>query len=290
MFKGCMTALVTPMKEGGVDERALRSLVDWQIENGIHGLVPCGTTGESATLDYEEHQKVTEIVIEQAGGRVPVIAGSGSNSTWEAVKLTRHAKEAGAHAALLITPYYNKPTQEGLFRHFQAIAKEVDIPVILYNVPGRTGVNLAPETVGRLSKIDNVVGIKDAANDIKQTIDTMDACHGDITVLSGDDFATLAIMAVGGKGAISVSSNLVPGLGAEMANAWERGDSGRAARIQHKIHELNRCMFLETNPIPVKWGVHRMGMCGEEIRLPLTPLDAKHRPRLEAAMKELELI
>ncbi len=290
MFSGAMTALVTPMKDGKVDEGALRDLVDWQIGQGIHGLVPCGTTGESATLDYEEHDRVTKVVIEQADKRVPVIAGTGSNSTWEAIKLTRHAAEAGADAALLITPYYNKPTQEGLFQHYQAVAKEVDIPLFPYNVPGRTGVDLAPATMGRLVKIENIVGIKDASNNIKQTLDTLDACNGDVAVLSGEDFATLAILSVGGRGAISVSANLVPSMQAKLYTLWDKNQGKEAGKLQCRLHELNRCMFLETNPIPVKWGAHLMGKCSQEIRLPLTPLDQKHRPRLEKAMKDLELL
>lgn len=290
MFKGIMTALVTPLRDGRVDEDSLRKLVDWQIQGGAHGLVPCGTTGESATLDHEEHEHVIDVVIDQAGGRVPVVAGTGSNSTWEAIKLTSHARKAGAAAALLITPYYNRPTQEGLYRHFEQVAKEVDIPVVLYNVPSRTGVNMLPETVARLARIENVVALKDAAGNVKQTLDTITACDGKIEILSGDDFANLAIWSVGGSGAISVTSNVAPGLVAESYNAWERGDCERAAQLQRKLHELNCCMFLETNPIPVKWAVHMLGLCGEEIRLPMIPLDPNHRPRLEKAMKDLGLI
>lgn len=290
MIQGTMTALITPLKNDAIDEDALRLLVDWQIDSGIHGLVPSGTTGESATLSHEEHEEVFKIVIEQVNGRVPVIAGTGSNSTWEAIKLTKDAARAGANATLQVTPYYNKPTQEGLYRHFASVAKEVDIPVILYNVPSRTAVNLLPETVARLVKIDNIIGLKDAAGNIKQTLDTIDACNGDITILSGDDFANLAILSVGGKGAISVSANIVPGLSAELFNAWDRGDKEKAKEIQHKLHPLNNAMFLETNPIPVKWAAFRMGLCTDEIRLPLTPLSEAQRPRLEKVMKDMELI
>jgi 4-hydroxy-tetrahydrodipicolinate synthase len=290
MFEGIMTALITPLRDGRVDEEALRRLVDWQVESGVHGLVPCGTTGESATLSHEEHERVIDVVIEQAAGRVPVIAGTGSNSTWETLNLTRHAAGAGASAALLITPYYNRPTQEGLYRHFEAVAKEVDIPIVLYNVPSRTGVNLEPKTVGRLCKIDNVVGLKDAGPGIKQTLDTIDACGGEIAILSGDDFSNLAILAVGGRGAISVSSNVAPRLGAEVYNAWDRGDCDRARQLQQKLHPLNQCMFVETNPIPAKWAVHRLGMCADEVRLPLTPLSEEFRPRVEAAMEKLGLL
>lgn len=290
MFKGSMTAMITPFLNGGIDEKALRRLADFQIQQGIHGLVPCGTTGEAATLSHEEHNRVIDIVVDEAAGRVPVIAGTGSNSTEEAIELTRHAKESGAQAALLITPYYNRPSQEGLYRHFAAVAEAVELPLILYNVPSRTGVNLLPETVARLSRLENIVGLKDAAGNIKQTLDTLAAVEGRLDIFTGDDFGYLSLLAVGGRGGICVLSNLVPGLMAELYNAWERGEAGEAARLQLKLHPLNHCMYLETNPIPVKWAAHRMGLCGEEIRLPLTPLAEKLRPELEAEMKKLGLI
>ena len=289
MFKGVLTAMITPMRDGKIDEPALRRFVDWQIQSGIHGLVPCGTTGESATLSYEEHERANAIVIEQAAGRVPILAGTGSNSTWETIELTRHAAKAGATASLLITPYYNRPTQEGLYQHFKTVAAAVDLPLVLYNVPSRTGVNLAPETMGRLAKIENIIGLKDAAGNIKQTLDTIGECGGKVEILSGDDFANLAIWACGGVGAISVTSDVAPGLVAESWNAWDRGDVERARQLQQKLHHLNCCMFIETNPIPVKWAAHRLGLCTAEIRLPLTALDEKLRPKLEAAMAELGL-
>ena len=290
MFEGMMTALITPMKDKHPEEPALRRLVDWQIGQGIQGLVPCGTTGESATLSYSEHERVVEVVIEQAAGRVPVIAGTGSNSTWETIELTRHAAQAGADAALLITPYYNRPSQEGLYQHFVEVAKAVDLPLFLYNVPSRTGVNLSPETTGRLSQVDNIVGLKDAAGNLKQTLDTLEACRDDFILLSGDDFANLSLLAIGGKGAISVTANAAPALCAELQNAWESGDRDRARQLQRRLHRLNHCMFLETNPIPVKWAMHRLGFCGEEIRLPLTPLAESLRPQLEQALRELGLL
>lgn len=290
MFEGTMTALITPMLKGGVDEAQLRKLVDVQIQSGIHGLVPSGTTGESATLSYEEHGRVIEVVIEQTHRRVPVIAGTGSNSTWETIKLTRHAVAAGADACLLITPYYNRPTQEGMYRHFAAVAKEVDVPLILYNVPARTGVNLAPETMARLIKIDNIIGLKDAAGNLKQTLDTLEACEGEVIILCGDDFLYTSMLAIGGKGGICVIGNLVPKLAAELYNAWEQGDHDRARELQRKIHPLNQDLYLETNPIPVKWGAHKMGLCTDEIRLPLTPLAEAMRPKLEKSMRELGLI
>jgi len=289
MFKGVLTAMITPMLDGKIDEPALRRLVDGQIKSGIHGLVPCGTTGESATLSYEEHERANAIVIEQAAGRVPVLAGTGSNSTWETIELTRHAEKAGATAALLITPYYNRPTQEGLYQHFKAVAAAVGLPLVLYNVPSRTGVNLFPETMGRLSRIENIIGLKDACGNIKQTLDTIDECGGRTEILSGDDFANLAIWACGGVGAISVTSNVAPALVAESWNAWARGDTARATQLQQKLNRLSGCMFLETNPIPVKWAAHALGLCTAEIRLPMTPLDEKLRPLLAAAMAELGL-
>jgi 4-hydroxy-tetrahydrodipicolinate synthase len=290
MLQGTITALITPFKDGRVDEDSLRKLVDRQIDKGVHGLVPCGTTGESATLDHSEHNRVIDIVIEQTDNRVPVIAGAGSNSTWEAIKLTRHAKEAGADAALLITPYYNRPTQEGLYRHYEEVAKAVDIPIIPYNVPGRTGADLSAKTMGRLAKIDNIVGLKDASNKIKQALDTLDACNGDIILLSGDDFSYLSLLAIGGKGGICVMSNLIPGEMAELYNAWIDGEPEEAKRIMLKYHPVSKCLYLDTNPIPVKWGAYKMGLCTDEIRLPLTPLAEEHRPVLEKEMKELGLI
>ncbi len=290
MFRGIFTALVTPLKDGKIDEECLGNLVDWQIDNGIHGLVPSGTTGESATLSHEEHGQVIDIVVKRAAGRVPVVAGTGSNSTWEAIELTKHAKEAGADASLQITPYYNRPTQEGLYRHFEAVAKEVDIPIILYNVPGRTGVNMQPETVARLSKIDNIVGLKDAAGSVKQTLDTVTACGDNFAVLSGDDFANLSVLVSGGTGAISVSANVAPRPLVDFYQAWEAGEIKKACEAQRKLHELNRCMFLETNPIPVKYAVHLLGLCGDEIRPPMTVLDEKFRPRLKQALQELGLM
>jgi len=290
VFEGSMVALVTPFRRGKVDEKALRKLVKFQIENGTDALVPCGTTGESATLSHAEHRRVIEVVIEAAKGKVPVIAGTGSNSTEEAISLTRHAQQMGADAALLITPYYNRPTQEGLYRHYQAVAKTVDLPIIVYNVPSRTGVNLEPQTMARLSKIENIVALKDAASNLRQTADTIEMCEGRISLLSGDDFLLLPMLAIGARGGIAVIANIVPDLMAELWDAWLAGDWARTREIHYRIHPLNRCMYLETNPIPVKWAAYKMGLCADEIRLPLTPLAENFRPQLEQEMKELSLI
>jgi 4-hydroxy-tetrahydrodipicolinate synthase len=290
VFEGSMVALITPFRKGKVDEKALRRLVQFQIKNGTDALVPCGTTGESATLSHAEHRRVVEVVIEAAEGRVPVIAGTGSNSTEEAISLTRHAYKSGADAALLITPYYNRPTQEGLFRHFQAVAKAVDIPIILYNVPSRTGVNLEPATVARLSQIPSMVALKDAASNLRQTADTIEMCEGRISLLSGDDFLLLPMLAIGARGGIAVIANVVPDLMAEIWDAWLAGNWERTKAIHYRIHPLNRCMYLETNPIPVKWAAYKMGLCTREIRLPLTALAEKFQPQLEQEMKQLGLI
>ena len=290
VFEGSMVALITPFRKGKVDEKALARLVKFQIENGTDALVPSGTTGESATLSHAEHRRVIEVVIEAAEGKVPVIAGTGSNSTEEAVALTRHAQQMGADAVLQITPYYNRPPQEGLYRHFEAVAKSVDLPIILYNVPTRTGVNLEPATAARLSKIPNIVALKDAASNLKQTADTIEMCEGRLSLLCGDDFLLLPMLAIGARGGIAVIANVVPSLMAELWDAWMAGDWERTKAIHYRIHPLNRCMYLETNPIPVKWAAHKMGLCSDEIRLPLTTLAEKFRPDLEKEMAALDLL
>ena len=290
MFEGAMVALVTPFREGEIDEPALRKLVEFQIENRTDAIVPCGTTGESATLTYQEHEKVIEIVIDAVKKRVPVIAGTGSNSTQEAIELTEYAKKAGADGALLITPYYNRPTQEGLYQHFKKIAESVDIPIILYNVPSRTGVNMLPETVARLSEIENIVGLKDACGNLRQTSETIYLCKDRLRVFSGDDHLLFPILALGGYGGICVVNNIAPELTAQLWDSWKAGDIKKAREIHYKLHILNSCLYLETNPIPIKWAVHRLGLISEEIRLPLTPLSEKYRPQVEKAMREVGLI
>ncbi|OGW91559.1 MAG: 4-hydroxy-tetrahydrodipicolinate synthase [Omnitrophica bacterium RIFCSPHIGHO2_02_FULL_63_14] len=286
-FHGSITALVTPFKKGKVDEKSLRSLVNRQLDCGINGLVPVGTTGESPTLSHAEHQRVIQVVIETARRRVPVIAGTGSNSTDEAISLTRFAKKKGADGALMVSPYYNKPTQEGLYRHFEKVARAVDIPIVLYNIPSRTGVTIAPETVARLARIPNIVGIKEATGSMDQTSHTLSLC--DIDVLSGDDSLTLPLMALGAKGVISVIANLLPKDTAEMVHAFQAGDLERARRIHYRMFPLCRALFFETNPIPVKKAMGWMRLCSDELRLPLVPMGKDNAKKLAQAMKEYGL-
>jgi 4-hydroxy-tetrahydrodipicolinate synthase len=289
-FKGAMVAIVTPFKNGKVDEKALRGLIEFQIENGTDVIVPCGTTGESATLSHTEHEKVLEVTIAAVGGRVPVVAGTGSNSTEEALKLTHHAHKSGADGVLMITPYYNKPTQEGLFQHFRKIAEEVDIPIILYNVPGRTSVNMAPETVARLAEFKNIVGIKEATASLQQVSETIHICPEEFAVISGDDFTTLPLLAVGGKGTISVTANIAPAEVAGMIDAFEAGDYRKAKEIHYRLWSLNRAMFLETNPIPVKTALALMNRVSPELRLPLSPMSDANMNKLKQVLKDHKMI
>ena len=286
-FHGSITALVTPFKKGKVDEKALQKIVRYQIDHGTDGLVPTGTTGESPTLSHQEHRRVIEIVVDAASGKVPVIAGTGSNSTDEAISLTAFAKKAGADGALLATPYYNKPTQEGLYRHYEKVAKTVNIPIILYNIPGRSVVNIAPETVARLSKIPNIVGIKEASGSMDQTSHILSLC--DITVLSGDDSLTLPLLALGGKGVISVLSNILPGSVSEMVDSYFAGNKEKALEIHYKLFALCRVMFVETNPIPIKRAMKLLGFCGDELRLPLCPMSEHNERLLARALKDYGL-
>ncbi|MEK6759385.1 MAG: 4-hydroxy-tetrahydrodipicolinate synthase [Deltaproteobacteria bacterium] len=289
MFTGSITALVTPFKDGKVDEAALRRLIDFQIENGINGVVPCGTTGESATLNYEEHDHVIEVVIDAVAGRVPVIAGTGSNSTSETIQLTAHAKKAGADAALLIAPYYNKPTQQGLYEHYRRVAEEVDIPIMLYNVPGRTGVNMLPETVARLSEIESIIGIKEATGDLKQVSEVIEYSRKGFLVLSGDDFTTLPMLAIGGHGVISVTSNVMPKEISDMVRFFKAGRFDEATRLHFSLQALHRMMFIETNPIPVKTALAMMGMISGEFRLPLVEMAEANRVKLQGVLKSYGL-
>ncbi len=290
MFTGAFTALVTPFSEGAFDPDAHRKHIDFQIERGINGLVPCGTTGEASTLTHDEHVEVVRFTVEYVNGRVPVIAGSGSNSTSEALGLTRRVKEAGANACLMITPYYNKPTQEGLFRHFSSIAEQVDIPIILYNVPGRTGVNMLPETVARLARIPNIIGLKDATGDLKQASYTCQMVPDDFIILSGEDALVYPLMAVGGRGVISVVSNIVPGEMAEMCRRYLDGDIDGARGLHHRLLPLCDAMFVETNPIPVKGALAMMGRMENEFRLPLVPLSESASLRVREAITEFGLL
>lgn len=290
-FSGAFTALVTPFKDGHVDEDRFRALIEWQIEQGIHGLVPCGTTGESATLSHDEHESVIKICVDQVKRRVPVIAGAGSNNTAEAIRLTKFAKSVGADAALHITPYYNKPTQEGLYQHFKAIAAEVSLPIIMYNVPGRTGCNMQPVTVARLHKdVPEIVGIKEATADLVQISDIIEQCGPDFQVLSGDDFTVLPILSIGGHGVISVTSNIMPAMMAGQCNAFVRGDLSEARRLHFALAPINRVMFCETNPIPVKTALALMGRMTPEFRLPLVPLQAANLERVRQALVAAGLI
>ena len=290
MFQGSIVAIVTPFINGAVDEEKLRELVEFQIENGTDAIVPCGTTGESSTLDYVEHDRVIKIVIEQVNKRVPVIAGTGSNCTREAIEITRHAKELGADGALLVTPYYNKPSQEGLFLHYKAVADAVALPQVLYNVPGRTSVNLLPETVARLAVHPNIVAIKEATGSLQQASEVLALCGENITVLSGDDFITLPMMACGAKGVISVTANIMPKEVAALVDAFFAGNLEEAKRLHLYLLKISNAMFIETNPVPVKTGVSLMGRCRDEVRLPLAPLAEANRAKLAAIMKEYGLI
>ncbi len=290
MFHGALSALVTPFRDGAIDEKALRELVEWQIQSGIDGLVPCGSTGESATLSHAEHEQAIKLVIDQARRRVPVIAGTGSNSTAEAIRLTAYAREAGADGALLISPYYNKPTQDGIFRHYKAIATAVDLPLIVYNIPGRTGSNIAPETFARMCEVRNIAGIKEASGSMDQCSDILKFCGDRLTMLAGDDSLTLPLMAMGAKGVISVITNVMPREMHELAAAGLAGDFARARELHFRMLPLMRTLFLETNPIPIKQACAFMGKCTNEVRMPLVPMTPPAAEKLRAAMKELRLV
>ena len=281
MFRGAIVAIVTPFKNGKVDEAALRKLVEFQIKNGTDGIVPCGTTGESSTLSHEEHDRVIEVVIDAAKKRVPVIAGTGSNSTAEAIRLTRHAYKAGADGALMVCPYYNRPTQEGLYQHYKAIAEAVPIPIIVYNIPGRTGVNINPDTLARLAKIKNIVGVKEASGSIKQMSDVIHLCGPKFDVLSGDDLFTLPLMAMGGHGVISVISNVAPADMAAMVDAFAAGDLKKARTLHYKMNPLIDALFVETNPTPVKAALAMMKKISYEVRLPLYKLSDANYEKLK---------
>ncbi len=290
MFKGSIVAIVTPFRNGAVDEEKLRELVEFQIAGGTDGIVPCGTTGEASTLDYEEHIGVIRAVVEQVNKRVPVIAGTGSNSTAEAIELTEKAKAAGADGCLLVTPYYNKPTQEGLYRHYKAVADAVAIPQILYNVPGRTGVNMLPETVARLASHPNIVAIKEATGSLQQASEVIALCCGKIDVLSGDDFITFPMMSCGAAGVISVTANIMPKEVAALVDAFNAGNLEEAKKLHLQLLKISNAMFIESNPIPVKTALGLMGKCSDEVRLPLCPMAEANKAKLAAIMKEYSLI
>jgi len=290
MFKGSIVALVTPFLRGKVDEKGLRKLVEFHIKNGTDAISPCGTTGESPTLTHEEHHRVVEIVIEQTKGRVPVIAGTGSNSTAEAISLTRHAAEAGAAAALMIAPYYNRPTQKGLYEHFKTVADKVDIPIVLYNHLGRTGVTIQPETIYQLSQVGKFVAIKDATGGIDYASRVMELCGEKVAVLSGNDTWTLPLLALGGTGVISVMANIAPREMGQMVHEFLNGNADKARNLHYKLLPLMKAMELEVNPVPIKTAMDLMGMISGEVRLPLAPMERKNVEALKKTLKKYRLI
>jgi len=286
MLKGSIVAIVTPFKNNGIDEKNLRELVEFQIANGTSGIVPCGTTGESPTLTHKEHDQVIEITVDAVAGRIPVIAGTGSNSTAEAIELTKHAAKAGADGALVVTPYYNKPTQKGLYLHFKAVADSAQIPIILYNIEGRTARNIETETVARLFKdCENIVGVKEASGNLTQARAVKQACGEDFILLSGDDAFTLEMMEFGGEGVISVAANIVPADIAAMVEAFNNGDKKRAYAINERLKPLIKALFIETNPIPVKKAAEMLGLCSGSLRLPLCDMDKANEAELKEALE-----
>jgi len=288
IFEGSMVALVTPFKGGKIDFKTLKKLVDFQIENGTDVIIPCGTTGESATMSHEEHRTVMSFVIDCVDGRVPVVCGAGSNNTVEALELVKHAKKSKADGVLVVTPYYNKPTQEGLYRHYEYLAGHVDIPIILYNVPGRTGVCMAPQTVARLAKLPQVVAIKEASGSLDQVDQIRELC--DITIISGDDALTLPMIAIGARGVISVAANVVPDKIKNLVEAALRGHFDEGRKIHRELFELNKILFVETNPIPVKTALGLMKKISPEVRLPLCELKAENVQKLKQVLKKLGVL
>lgn len=289
MFRGAITALITPFKNGALDEAALQSLVDWQITEGVQGLVPVGTTGESPTLSHAEHERAVEVVIEAADKRVPIIAGAGSNATAEAIAFTQHAEKAGADAVLHVTPYYNKPTQDGMVAHFTAIAENTALPIILYNIPGRSIVDMTPETMGRLAEIKNIVGVKDATSDMARIAQQAETCGANFIQLSGEDASAVDFNRAGGVGVISVCANIAPAKCAAMQQATLAGEWDKAEALLAELLPLMGALFCETSPSPAKYAMARMGKCAEEIRLPLLPASEMARVRIDAALDDLGL-
>jgi len=291
IFRGAFVAIVTPFIDGQVDEQGVIDLIEFHIANGTNGIVPCGTTGESATLSHEEHHRVVELTVKTVNGRVPVVAGSGSNSTSEAINLTRHAKDAGVDGVLMVSPYYNKPSQEGLYQHYKAVAEAVDVPIILYNVPSRTSSNILPQTVARLAQIDNIVGIKEATADLNQISEVIRLCPDDFSVLSGDDFTSMPTVLIGGTGVISVTSNVAPRDMAEMMEAALAGDVAKAKQMHYKLFPLMQAMFYDTNPVPAKKSLELMGKIKSGTpRLPLCSIDDDSLGRLKGALSAYGLI
>ncbi len=290
-FHGALVALVTPFIDGRLDEQGLIDLIEMQIAEGTHGIIPCGTTGESATIGFDEHKRVIDLTVKTVGGRVPVVAGTGANNTLEAIELTESARESGADAVLSVVPYYNKPSQEGLYLHFREIAEKVDIPMFLYNVPGRTVVNMLPETVARLAEIDNIIGIKEASGSLEQISDVIRRCPKDFIVLSGDDFTSMPTVFIGGKGVISVISNVYPRGMSEMMEAALSGDIKTANELHYRMFELMKLMFIEPNPVPAKKALEVMGKIRSGLpRLPLAPMGGANLEKLQAAMRNIGLL
>ena len=289
MFQGSITALITPFRNGAVDATAYQSFVDWQVKQGTKALVPCGTTGESPTLSHEEHMRVVELCIEAAARRVPVIAGTGSNSTAEAIRLTRHAKQAGADAALVVTPYYNKPTQEGLYQHFKAVHDSAELPIVIYNIPGRCVIDMSVDTMARLAKLPRIVGVKDATADLARPLATRLAIGPKFCQLSGEDATALPFLAQGGHGCISVTSNIAPKLCAEMHEAWARGDLKTAMAVNERLMPLHQALFCETSPGPVKFAASLLGHCTAETRLPLAEIAEASKERVKRALGQVRL-
>ena len=290
VLRGSMVAIVTPFRNDAVDEAALKRLIDWHIEQGTSAIVPCGTTGESATLSFEEHDRVIEVAVEAVRGRVPVIAGTGSNSTREAIRLTKDAKAAGADAALVISPYYNKPTQRGLYLHFKAVAEAVDIPLVLYNIASRTAVNIEPETFAQLSSVKNIVAVKESSGSLEQMSRIRQLTQGKLTLISGDDPLTLPVLAIGGVGVISVTANIVPGDVAAMVRAYLEGRHEEALQRHQRLLPLTKALFLETNPIPVKTAMGLLGLIQPELRLPLCGMSEANEQKLHAALENYGLL
>lgn len=290
MYQGSFVALITPFNNGAVDEKAFQSFVDWQVKQGTDGLVPCGTTGESPTLTHEEHKRVVELCIEVAAGRVPVMAGAGSNSTAEAVELCRHAERAGADSLLVVTPYYNKPTQEGLYAHYKAINDAVGIPVFIYNIPGRSVINMTLDTMKRLSALKNIKGVKDATSNLQLPIEVKREIGPDFCQLSGEDATAIPFLAAGGHGCISVTGNIAPALCAQQHAAWRAGKVAEAQSIQDRLINVHKAMFVETSPGPVKYAAHLMGLCKSELRLPMVDIAQSSKAAVEKALREAGLI
>lgn len=289
MFHGSITALITPFKNGEIDWPAYENFIEWQISNGTHALVPCGTTGESPTLTHDEHMSIIKRCVDVVKGRIPIIAGTGSNSTQEAIELTQHAKESGADAALIVTPYYNKPSQDGMYAHYRAIHDATDFPIVIYNIPGRCVIDMSVETMAELAKLPKIIAVKDAAGDLSRPLLTRDAIGHDFCQLSGDDITAAAFLAQGGVGCISVLSNIAPKESANMQNAWHTGDIETFTTLRDRLLPLARDLFCESNPSPVKYAAKLLGICSDEVRLPLLPLSKKNHPIIERAVSSVNL-